>query len=311
MENTRPTSSAQKVAVIDDCPEIRALIKARLREERVDIFFAGGGVEGLELVKTVLPDLILLDVDMPDLDGLAVITRLKADPLTHNIAVIFLTGDSSPAAKVKGFDLGAVDYVTKPFEPAELRARVRSSLRTKYLLDLLSQRAMLDGLTGLWNRAYFNDRLAALSPATSADVPDGAALVMLDVDHFKKINDTHGHPFGDEVLRAVARMLGERCRAADVVCRYGGEEFAVVCTASGGDGARGLAESLRAGVKSLVFSRPVSVTASFGVASYAQPMTPADLVSAADKALYTAKHAGRDRVELAPATPPAHLNAAA
>lgn len=296
METDPQPSSAQKVVIIDDCPQIRALIKARLRDEHVDTFLASGGVEGLELVRKVMPDLILLDVDMPDLNGLEVIAILKSDLVTHNIPVIFLTGESTPEVKVKGFDLGAVDYVTKPFEAAELRARVRASLRTKYLMDLLSQRAMLDGLTGLWNRTYFNERIASIRPDRGSVV----SLIMLDVDHFKKLNDNYGHPFGDEVLRSLARMLTSRCRVSDSVCRYGGEEFAVICDNTHAEGAVQLAEELRRSVHSLGFTRPISLTASFGVAESVVPMTSADLVSAADKALYTAKHAGRDRVELAP-----------
>ncbi|MFN4244144.1 MAG: diguanylate cyclase [Tepidisphaerales bacterium] len=322
----------QKVAVVDDCPQVRKLIRARLKEEHVELLFAEGGAAGLELVRRTLPDLVLLDVDMPDVNGMEVIRQLKSDPATHHIPVIFLTGDSTPEAKVAGFDLGAVDYVTKPFEPAELRARVRASLRTKYLMDLLAQRAMLDGLTGLWNRAYFNDRLAkmvklsqrhfgrpgssdaAASGPESASRPDalgeptgggGMSLILFDVDHFKKLNDTHGHPFGDEVLRSVARTALARCRASDVVCRYGGEEFAVLCPETDGVGAGRLAEDLRLAVKSMELRHggsAVQVTASFGVMQHDGRMSADELLSRTDAALYAAKRGGRDRVEMGSAS---------
>lgn len=314
----------QKVVVVDDCPQVRKLIRARLKEEHVELLFAEGGVEGLELVRKVVPDLVLLDVDMPDLNGLEVIQQLKSDPATHHVPVIFLTGESTPEAKVKGFDLGAVDYVTKPFEPAELRARVRASLRTKYLMDLLSQRAMLDGLTGLWNRAYLNECLARMvrlsqrhsghgapssKPAGEGSVEvevgtggrGGMSLILFDVDHFKKLNDTYGHPFGDEVLRTVARTAMSRSRASDVICRYGGEEFAVLCPETRLAGARQLAEDLRCAIKSMELRRggvAVTVTASFGVMQHDGRMSPEALVACADGALYAAKRGGRDRVEV-------------
>lgn len=300
----------QKVVVIDDCEQVRKLIKARLKEERVDLHFAEGGNAGLALVRRLVPDLVLLDVDMPDLNGLEVIRQLKSDPLTHHVPVIFLTGECTPEAKVQGFDLGAVDYVTKPFEPAELRARVRSSLRTKYLMDLLSQRAMIDGLTGLWNRAYFNERLGQMVQLSrrhrgeTAGASGGGemSLVLFDVDHFKRINDTHGHPFGDEVLRSVARTALTRCRQSDVLCRYGGEEFAVLCPDTDVAGAACLAEALRLGVKDMGLRHagaPVPVTSSFGVVEHDGRMSAEELLHRVDGALYEAKHTGRDRVVVA------------
>jgi diguanylate cyclase (GGDEF)-like protein len=235
---------------------------------------------------------------MPDLGGLDVIQRLKADPKAMATPVIFLTGENSGPAKARGFELGAVDYVTKPFEPIEFRARVKAALRTKELVDLLAQRAMIDGLTGLWNRRYFEERLSA---ETSLSERNGAplSLVMLDVDHFKKINDTHGHPFGDEVLRAVARAASTRVRASDVFCRYGGEEFAVLLPNTDAPRAQTLAEDLRASIESLKLTKakdPVPVTASFGVADRAPRQPPEALLQSADGALYDAKRGGRNKV---------------
>lgn len=292
-------AALQKVLVVDDCRLIRALIQARLKDEPIELHFASNGVEGLALARSLLPDLILLDVVMPDLDGPEVIRRLKSDPATLQIPVIFLTGADSTEAKVLGFELGAVDYVTKPFDPTELKARVRSTLKTKYLMDLLAQRAMIDGLTGLWNRAYFNERLPAeisLARRTGNQV----SLVLFDIDHFKKLNDTHGHPFGDEVLRAVSRTMSARLRSSDVACRYGGEEFAVILPNTDAPRAALLAEDVRSRVTDISLSRgkelSVGVAASFGVTDLGRDQEAQSLLQTADDALYEAKRSGRNRV---------------
>src|SRR5688500_2135270 len=217
----------QKLLVIDDSMPIHMLVRARLNDEPIEMLSAYDGESGLTMAGEQLPDLILLDVDMPHPDGFEVCRRLKAEPRTNIIPVVFLTAASSTEEKIRGLNLGAVDYVTKPFEPAELRARVRASLRTKYLMDLLAKRAQIDGLTGLFNRAFFEHRLLA-EMAQSRRVGRALACIMADVDHFKSINDQFGHPMGDEVLRAVANLFLEQCRTEDIVCRYGGEEFVVL-----------------------------------------------------------------------------------
>jgi diguanylate cyclase (GGDEF)-like protein len=286
--------------VIDDSEEIHLLLRARLSPEPITLHCAGGGEEGLARAVELQPDLILLDVDMPSPDGFEVCRRLKEDSRTQSIPVVFLSGATSTEEKIRGLELGATDYITKPFDPAELRARVRASLRTKYLLDLLSRKAMIDGLTGLWNRAYFETRLVTeLSLSRRTKQP--LACVMLDLDHFKQLNDQHGHPFGDEVLRTVGQVLGETCRAEDVVCRYGGEEFVVLAPNTVGARATELAERIRVAIESNKWcnrNKPVKVTASLGVADL-QNSPPPSLLELADSALYKAKNAGRNRVVLA------------
>ncbi|HVT83374.1 MAG TPA: diguanylate cyclase, partial [Phycisphaerae bacterium] len=201
-----------------------------------------------------------------------------------------------------GLELGATDYITKPFDPAELKARIRATLRTKTLLDLLSRKAMIDGLTGLWNRTYLDARLSSeLAASRRAGSP--LACIMADVDRFKSINDTYGHSFGDEVLRAVAHAIGVNCRAEDVVCRYGGEEFSILLPNTNLEAAAEVAERLRRAVESLELvhnNARVPVTCSFGVAHPASHVPPS-IVELADQALYKAKHAGRNRVERAAA----------
>lgn len=290
----------QKVLVIDDSEAIHGLLKARLSSEKLELHFAGDGKTGLERAAAIFPDLILLDVDMPQPDGFEVCRQLKSDSRTMHIPIVFLTGATSTEEKIQGLELGATDYITKPFEPAELRARVRASLRTKYLLDLLSRKAMIDGLTGLWNRSYFDMRMSQeLSLTRRTHQP--LACIMLDLDHFKRLNDTYGHPSGDEVLRWVGQLLTETCRGEDIVCRYGGEEFVVLCPNTTAALAAELAERIRTSLESFTWrfrDSAVKVTCSLGVADL-RHVPPPSVVELADRALYQAKHSGRNRVVVA------------
>jgi PleD family two-component response regulator len=222
-------SGDPRVLVIDDSPEIHQLLKVRLRGEGLVLLHATDPVEGLRLARSVVPDLILLDQDMPTMTGLEACRALKADPVTSHVPIVFLTGAASVTDRVAGLDAGAVDYIGKPFDPLELRARVRATLRTKRYQDLLMLRAQLDWLTGLRNRAYFDTRLA---DEVMAARRHGrlVSLILLDLDHFKSINDRFGHPFGDRVLQKVGDVLLDGARVTDAPCRYGGEEFGIVLT---------------------------------------------------------------------------------
>ena len=289
----------QKVLIIDDSAVVHAFVKSKLSGEPIEFHSAPNGNVGLELAASLQPDLILLDVEMPHPNGFEVCRLLKAEPVTMNIPIIFLTGASSTEEKIKGLELGAVDYVTKPFDIAELRARVRGSLRTKYLLDLLSRKAMIDGLTGLWNRGYMDQRLKAeLSLIKRTGLP--FSCIMADVDHFKSINDTYGHAFGDAALIAVSQIFAENSRTEDIVCRYGGEEFVLLLPGIDIDGAMTFAERLRRTISQLTLlhsGQQVKLTCSFGV-SKVGPTDFADAspVQLADQALYDAKRGGRNRV---------------
>jgi len=287
----------QKLLVIDDSPEIHALLRVRLKDEPITLHFANSGEEGLSLATQITPDVILLDVHMDGMDGYEVCRRLKGDPATVNIPIIFISGADSADDKIRGLELGATDYVTKPFYPAELRARVRAALRTAYLMDLLSRKAMIDGLTGLWNRRYLDSRLAAeLSHARRSGKP--VSCILLDIDRFKSINDRFGHPVGDEVLRMVTVALTGGCRAEDVVCRYGGEEFALLLPNTDESADAELAERLRAAIDATAMmskGKEVKVTGSFGVAQL-QTDSDSSVLDTADKALYDAKQSGRNRV---------------
>ncbi len=218
-----------RVLVIDDEESIHKLVVARLRPEGLEVISEFDGERGIERAVSGQPDVILLDIGLPNVDGFEVCRRLKEHPSTRNIPIIFLTGTTDTESKVRGLDLGAVDYVTKPFDQVELRARVRAALRTKRLQDILEQQSFLDGLTGLWNRSYLDRRLEAeLNVARRYGRP--LTLVLADVDHFKRVNDSYGHLFGDIVLQGIAEGLRAYARRSDIVARYGGEEFAILLT---------------------------------------------------------------------------------
>lgn len=308
MTNDRETISAdserQSVLLVDDSEDIHALVGARLRSERVELLHAYDADEGLALAREHLPDLILLDLDMPGTDGLTLCRVLKNhDELVH-VPVIFLTATLDVDIKVKAFEMGAVDYVTKPFDAVELKARVRAALKTKRYQDLLTTKARIDALSGLWNRGYLNEQLSAeLSLSRRNGLP--VSLLMLDIDHFKPINDTHGHPFGDLVIQRIARVINQLCRESDVACRYGGEEFAIILRDTPTTGAKPVAERLRQEIARLEFTagrETVSPTVSIGVAGSDQfddvgELSREALLKAADDALYQAKNKGRNRVE--------------
>src|ERR1700690_502447 len=252
---------SQTVLAIDDSPDIHRILDVRLKPENLVIHHALDAQDGLDQASRLHPDLILLDVDMPLITGFEVCRRLKDDPTLANVPVIFLTGAAEVYTKVQGFDLGAVDYVTKPFDPAELRARVRAALRTKRYHDLLAARSNVDALTGIWNRSYFNQRLGE-EIAAAHRYGRVLSLVMVDVDRFKALNDAYGHPFGDQVLQHVGELLHTLLRSADAPCRYGGEEFGLILTETDEDGARNTAERIRVAMSEHTFrpkDRPIRV----------------------------------------------------
>jgi diguanylate cyclase (GGDEF)-like protein len=286
---------APRVLLIDDAPALHRVVAAQLRVDGIETLSAFDGTEGIHTAKTTRPDVILLDVGMPGLNGFEVCELLKVQPETAHIPVMFLSGANEPSDRVRGLQLGASDYLAKPFDGDELRARVRVSLRYRALLELESRRAFRDGLTGHWNRAYLNHRLASDS---AASLRHGWPLscVMLDLDFFKTINDAYGHSVGDEALRAVSDLINGVCRKEDIACRYGGEEFVILCPGVGASDAAAMAEQLRVAIAGVNVPSPegvVRLTCSFGVADRVYDEA---LLQAADRALYHAKRTGRNRV---------------
>jgi two-component system chemotaxis response regulator CheY len=292
------------VLVAEDDADIRTLIAHRLRAGGFDVVTAADGHEALDVVERAAPDLLLLDVSMPGLDGFAVCREVqRRGPLAP--PVIFLTAHGNVFSRVTGLEAGAVDYVVKPFEGSELLARVRAALRTKAVQDELAAQAATDPLTGLLNRRQLDLRLeetVALAHRHGRPV----SLLLADIDHFKRVNDSYGHAAGDQVLCEVATRIRSACRISDVVARYGGEEFVVVLPETDGAGAVAAAEKIRW----VVSARPIAletggrlrVSTSIGAAALVPGTgTPQQLLAAADAALYEAKDGGRDRVELAAA----------
>ncbi|HZW09758.1 MAG TPA: diguanylate cyclase [Phycisphaerales bacterium] len=289
--------------LIDDSPDVHKLLGMRLRSEGIDVLSAGSGAEGLRLAREALPSVVLLDIDMPGMDGFEVLRTLKDTDSTLHVPVIMLSGLHSPHDKVTAFDLGAVDFITKPFDVTELRVRVRSALRVSHLLRMLSQRAQIDGLTGLYNRAHFDRRWEEEVAATGRHQRP-LSLALFDLDHFKSVNDTYGHPAGDAAIQGLAKLLLRECRTTDVACRYGGEEFALIMPETAPQDAVGVCERVREALSAITWPRHPerAVTCSVGIAGCAGgPGLAADRwLEVVDRTLYRAKKEGRNRVLCTP-----------
>ncbi len=290
-----------RILAIDDKPENLYTLGVALSTD-FDLQIATSGAMGLALAMEFQPDLILLDLMMPEMDGYETCRRLKADPLTRDIPVIFITARDSPLDEAYGLESGAVDFVTKPINPVVLRARLRTQLTLKRQSELLRSLAFIDGLTGIANRRRFDENLESeWRGCRRTRTP--LSLVMIDIDQFKQFNDAYGHQAGDTCLQSVASVLKAGVgRSHDIVARYGGEEF--VCLMPGADqaGAMIKAEALRLAVQALGIAHKGStvapvVTISLGVATAipSAELTPERLLTAADASLYEAKRTGRNR----------------
>ncbi len=297
------TSEKQTVLAIDDMPANLKLLGEILKPE-YRFLVATSGAQGLELASSKQPDLILLDVMMPEMDGYEVCRRLKANPLTQSIPVIFITALKEETDEEKGLEIGAIDYITKPFSPSIVRIRVRNHLELKRYHDLLESQAVTDGLTGIANRRQFDkwlDREWRLAIRRQTPI----SLILGDIDCFKLFNDHYGHPEGDECLKAVAKALtaGLR-RPSELLSRYGGEEFACILPESDLAGALHFANNLLEHVRAVKMPHEKSivtdiVTMSLGAACLSPSLgdTPESLIQAADEKLYEAKRNGRNQVK--------------
>lgn len=291
-----------RLLVVDDQP-VNIQIVHQIFADEHEVFMATSGAQALALCRSDPPDLILLDAVMPGMDGVEVCRRLKEHADTRDIPVIFVTGHNDQDAESACWNAGGVDFITKPLNPRTVRARVHVHLTLKLQTDLLRQMVFIDGLTGVANRRYFDERLSSeWRSAQRHSYP--LALAMIDIDHFKRFNDTYGHPAGDEGLRKIAACIKrELNRPRDLAARYGGEEFACILPETDLAGAILTAKTIEQAVRDLRIvhqgSNPHSVLSiSIGVASLLpkQDEHPNKLIAQADECLYEAKKAGRGRI---------------
>jgi diguanylate cyclase (GGDEF)-like protein len=293
------------ILIVDDTPTNVQTLGIHLRQQNYRIYVATNGQQAIKISHESQPDLILLDISMPGMDGFEVCHHLKSDNTTKNIPIIFLTARIEPDDIVKGFDYGAADYVTKPFNSRVLLARVRTHLALRQQDKRLRELATKDGLTGIANRRYF-DEFLELEWRRSLRQQQPLAVIMLDIDYFKPYNDTYGHLQGDETLKKIAQILDEKIsRSSDLCARFGGEEFAIVLGNTNSQQAYAIAKELcqeiqAAGIphqSSRVKNCPV-ITASLGMACMIpqQQQKWHEIIDQADKNLYLAKERGRNQV---------------
>ena len=296
------------VLVIDDVESVHRLLSVRLKGLDIDLVSAMDGRRGLAEARERRPHLILLDIDLPDMDGFEVCTQLKADEVTADVPVIFLTGSDDRAQMIKGFELGAVDYITKPFDARELNVRVSAQLKTQTLLAELESQALTDALTGLPNRTAFGEVLRRSIERAKEDPEYRFAVLFLDLDRFKVINDSLGHDVGDELLVTIADRICRRVRSVsedsdrqtqDIVARMGGDEFTILLDEVNDVGTvTMLADRIRTELSRafVLDGREVSTGVSIGIRlGDGRYETADELLRDSDTAMYHAKAAGRGR----------------
>jgi diguanylate cyclase (GGDEF)-like protein len=290
------------ILIVDDEVSNIEILSAALEEEH-EVCFATSGAEALAVARTVMPDLVLLDVLMPDMDGYEVCRQIKADPLLADVPIIFTTALGAQEAELRGLELGAIDYVTKPVSPVVVQARVRNHIEMKQMRDQLAELAVTDALTGLGNRRRL-ERTLNQEVSRLARTAAQLSIIILDIDFFKRFNDSYGHTAGDRCITMVGATLNRALRrAVDLAVRYGGEEFACVLPDVDHEEAMAVAHDIRDRIGALGIPHDKSdaapyVTVSVGVATATciPGAEPASWIKAADAQLYLAKAAGRNSV---------------
>lgn len=292
------TNQFRNILVVDDCKAVTRRLAKILRAEGYFVTTAHCGAEALGLIEKSCPDYVITDWEMPNINGDMLCQILRTMAFDRYIYLIIMTAHSDMLSLVDGLGAGADDYITKPLVPTELIARLKSGARILELDRRLSFDIQHDPLTGILNRRTLLPTMQSFaSSCAKRKIP--MSCIMLDVDHFKQINDTHGHQTGDEVLVCIADRLALRFRSADIVCRFGGEEFILVLPDCDEEGAAACANRCREEIEQLEFEAEdtkFNVTASFGCAEYRPDESPSELIERADRALMAAKADGKNVV---------------
>lgn len=293
------------ILIVDDQP-INIEILSNLLKFNYRILAATSGLKALNIaLKENQPDLILLDITMPGLDGYEVCHMLKDNEKTQNIPVIFVTSRTSPEDEEKGFEIGASDYISKPFQPAVIRARIRNQMNLKIRTDALEKMAQIDGLTGIANRRYYNDNSLRIWKQNSR-ANSTISIVMIDIDNFKAYNDNYGHGVGDDCLISIAQALQNTIkRPMDIFARYGGEEFVAILSNTDSEGTLHIAKNMLNAVRNLKIPHAFSKTEKYVTISIGYATTtnfniqePSELQERADRALYLSKDLGRNQIQM-------------
>lgn len=295
-----PQNNRPLVLVVEDSPLQMSIMLRYLEDQDMDIITATDGYEALKLARDSVPDLVLLDMVLPGMDGFEVCLQIKSSPATSEVPVMVITSLSDQEDKLKSLRYGADDFLSKPIDRRELLLKANTLLNRKKHLAALTNQVRRDPLTGLYNRRYMEYALKReVMDAVSSESP--LSVIMLDVDHFKNYNDHNGHPAGDEVLKTISKILTATMRQNDIIVRYGGEEFLAILPKTGPEGAANVAEKVRRTIEEFSFpfedSQPGGkLTVSLGVACFPQHAVDGEnLVDLADNALYKAKREGRNR----------------
>ncbi|WDE00809.1 diguanylate cyclase [Thalassomonas actiniarum] len=298
--------SKARILIVDD-ERLNINVMISILSEDYELVIAKSGEQALKRVAAQAPDLILLDISMPDMDGYTVFERIGEMTGGKRIPIIFITAMRSPEEEIKGLKMGAVDYITKPFTPSIVEVRVANQIEAKRNRDELERLNRTDALTGIANRRRF-DEYIMLQRESIVRSEAALSIIMIDIDHFKQFNDCYGHGAGDDCLKRVATALASKLdRTTDFIARYGGEEFVVILPATDSEGAAQCAERLCEAVAELEIAHDESgtcghVTASFGVATLLpeqREVSVEDLLEWADQALYQAKTSGRNQFHIA------------
>lgn len=299
---------SEKVLIIDDhISNIRII--AEMLKDKYEVFAANNGIKGVAVAKESKPDIILLDIMMPEMDGYRACETLKSDIETQDVPIIFISAKNEMDDIIKGFSIGGQDYITKPFRPEELFARIKTHLELKrsremlkkYIKELeeknreLDVMAKTDYLTGLANRRYMVSKLEEEIIKPGLEYGD-SSLLMCDIDFFKKINDTYGHEAGDMVIKKVADIVKKHLSEGDIASRWGGEEILILLSGKSLKISGEIAESIRMEIERMKTIDELSVTVSIGISKLNREEGIVDNINNADEALYIGKSKGRNIV---------------